>query len=59
MYDPLFIGIDIGSSFIKLSLIDSKQQVLKSMRFPSNEMKIKSEELGWAEQEPEIWWKLV
>jgi xylulokinase len=48
----LFIGIDLGSSFIKLSLINRNQQTLRSIKLPSHEMPIVSEQLGWAEQNP-------
>ena len=51
-----FIGIDIGSSFIKMSLYDFKNKnQLDSISFPDNEMEIISINDGWAEQDPEIW----
>lgn len=55
-----FIGIDIGSSFIKMSLYDFKNEnQLDSISFPDNEMEILSINEGWAEQDPEIWWENI
>ena len=55
-----FIGIDLGSSFIKMSLYDFKNEnQLDSISFPDNEMEILSINEGWAEQDPEIWWENI
>jgi Sugar (pentulose and hexulose) kinases len=54
------IGIDIGSSSIKVSLLDiEKGECISSCSSPNTEMKIISNKTGWAEQDPEIWWEHV
>ena len=52
------LGFDIGSSSIKVSLIDGQSgNSLASAFYPKQEMIITALKIGWAEQEPEIWWK--
>lgn len=52
------LGYDIGSSSVKASLVDAQSgEKVSSAFFPKAEMEIKSLEAGWAEQEPENWWK--
>jgi xylulokinase len=52
------IGIDIGSSFIKACVVDGTTgQCVGAASFPEQEMTITSERPGWAEQEPEMWWR--
>jgi len=52
----IFLGIDIGSSSIKVTLYDAdKGTSLGKAYYPPEEMKIKSVHRGWAEQDPEIW----
>jgi len=52
------LGFDIGSSSVKVSLIDGNSGGLVSSSFyPKQEMKITAHQAGWAEQEPELWWK--
>ena len=52
------IGYDIGSSSVKASIIDaSTGKCLGSAFYPKQEMSIKAVKSGWAEQEPEDWWK--
>lgn len=52
------LGYDIGSSSVKASLVDAQSgQRVASAFFPKVEMEIKSVKVGWAEQEPESWWK--
>jgi len=56
----LLLGIDIGSSSIKVSLLDADSgKSIGSKSFPEEEMAMQSPEKGWAEQDPEIWWKYV
>jgi xylulokinase len=51
------IGFDIGSSSVKVSIIDSETGELVSSAFsPETEMKISSPNIGWAEQHPDDWW---
>lgn len=54
------LGYDIGSSSVKASLIDSESgKCVASDFFPKKEMPIKAEKKGWAEQDPEMWWKYL
>jgi len=53
----LLLGIDLGSSSVKASVIDGESgQCLASAFYPKDEMKIIALKPGWAEQEPEEWW---
>jgi xylulokinase len=53
----LLLGIDLGSSSVKASVIDGESgKCLGSAFFPKEEMKIIAREPGWAEQDPEEWW---
>ena len=52
------IGIDLGSSSVKASLVNGKDgSLVSSAYYPKKEMIINASEPGWAEQSPEIWWK--
>ena len=54
------LGLDIGSSSIKASLLDiENQKVVASATSPESEMEIISPKPGWAEQHPETWWSHV
>ena len=56
----LLLGIDLGSSSVKSCILDaSTGKALASKAFPEVEMPIQSPQSGWAEQDPEIWWKHV
>ncbi|MDQ6813417.1 MAG: FGGY family carbohydrate kinase [Bacteroidota bacterium] len=56
----LLLGIDIGTSSIKISLVDSQTQLaVASAHFPDVETEIKSVQPGWAEQSAEMWWEHV
>jgi len=58
MTNNYLLGFDIGSSSIKVSIIDSDSGELVSSGFsPETEMKINSPEIGWAEQNPDEWWQ--
>jgi xylulokinase len=51
----LLLGIDLGSSSVKASVIDGESgNCLASAFYPKDEMKIIAKKSGWAEQEPEI-----
>ncbi len=53
----LSLGYDIGSSFIKCSILDVESGTVAAHgSYPSEEMKIHSPQPGWAEQDPELWW---
>jgi xylulokinase len=52
------VGIDIGSSFVKACVVDAESgKCVASASFPSQEQTIISKNPGWAEQEPEMWWR--
>ena len=54
------LGIDIGSSSIKVSLLDiGTNECVASATNPSAEMPIDALRSGWAEQDPEMWWRYV
>lgn len=56
----LLLGIDIGTSSIKVSVVDGNtQRVITTVQFPETEREIKSVQLGWAEQHPTQWWSDV
>ncbi len=51
------LGFDIGSSSVKVSLIDGENGNCAASSFhPKQEMKITAHKAGWAEQEPQQWW---
>ena len=50
----LFIGIDLGTSAVKLSLVDEKGAILKEV---SREYPLFFPQPGWSEQEPADWWR--
>ncbi len=53
----LLLGIDLGSSSVKASIIDGESgKCLASAFYPKDEMKIIANKPGWAEQDPETWW---
>lgn len=54
------LGYDIGSSSVKAALVDATSGVcVASDFFPKNEAPIKALRQGWAEQDPENWWKYL
>lgn len=56
----LLLGLDIGSSSVKACLLDADTgKAVASKAFPEQEMPIQSPQSGWAEQDPELWWKYV
>ena len=53
----LLLGIDLGSSSVKASVIDGASgKCLATAFYPKDEMRIIAETPGWAEQDPEMWW---
>jgi xylulokinase len=51
------LGIDLGSSSIKLAVLDSQSgKILAKAQYPETEMQIASPKPGWAEQAPDMWW---
>ena len=56
----LLLGLDIGSSSVKASLVDSETgAVAASAQSPDCELRIHALQPGWAEQDPEVWWHHV
>ncbi|MFL9843599.1 FGGY family carbohydrate kinase [Flavobacterium rhizosphaerae] len=56
----LFLGIDLGSSSIKLSVLDGQTETITaSITVPDFELAIDAPKFGWAEQNPEGWWAYV
>jgi xylulokinase len=54
----LLLGIDIGTSSVKVSVVDAAtQKVLASAQYPDEESPIKAVHPGWAEQSPQMWWE--
>ena len=54
----LLLGIDIGTSSVKASVVDaSTQKVIASASFPDTESPIIAVQPGWAEQSPDMWWE--
>lgn len=54
----LLLGIDVGTSSIKVSIVDSTtQKSLACAQYPVTESKITSLQPGWAEQSPDMWWE--
>lgn len=56
----LLLGIDVGTSSIKVSVVDAATQVcIASAGYPDEEAAIISLQKGWAEQSPDTWWQYV
>lgn len=56
----LFLGIDVGSSSTKLSVLDGKTgKCVGALSYPETELAISSPEAGFAEQDPETWWDCI
>jgi xylulokinase len=56
----LLLGIDVGTSSIKVSVIEAaNQQIIISTQYPEIETPIISHQTGWAEQSPDNWWNDV
>jgi xylulokinase len=56
----LLLGIDLGTSSIKVSVVDAESQnCIASAQYPETEADIISLHPGWAEQSPDQWWENV
>ncbi|MCC2548709.1 carbohydrate kinase [Hymenobacter sp. BT175] len=54
----LLLGIDIGTSSIKVAVVDAEtRQCLATAQYPDEETGILAAQPGWAEQDPEEWWE--
>lgn len=52
----VYLGLDIGTTNIKMILADEKGRVVKSLSYP---LEFSAPRPAWAEQDPEDWWKGV
>src|SRR5665213_1133049 len=56
----LLLGIDIGTSSVKVSVVDTaSQKAIALAQYPEEESPIIAVHPGWAEQSPEMWWDQV
>ena len=52
------LGYDVGSSSVKVALVDSSSgKLVAHATSPEKELEISSPKPGWAEQQPETWWE--
>ena len=52
------LGFDVGSSSVKASLVDVESgRCAASAFYPEKEAPIMAAKPGWAEQDPESWWR--
>lgn len=55
-----YLGIDLGSSSVKLSLVEiTTGKSIGVVQEPAEEMSMISHQKGWAEQDPLTWWNHV
>ena len=52
----LFIGVDLGTSAVKLLLVDEKGSIRKTV---TKEYPLSFPRPGWSEQDPADWWRAV
>ncbi|PIF00063.1 MAG: carbohydrate kinase [Maribacter sp.] len=56
----MFLGIDLGSSSVKVALVDAASgKKLALVNEPENEMAITALRTNWAEQDPKMWWEYI
>jgi len=56
----LLLGIDLGTSSVKVSVVDAQSQhAVATATYPDTETGIISIKHGWAEQSPDLWWEQV
>ncbi len=54
------LGCDLGSSSVKVSIVDEETGLpIGACTYPKEEAPIKALRPGWAEQDPEDWWRYV
>src|ERR1700748_3624673 len=51
----MILGVDVGTGGTRAVLIDRDGRVVAS--FASEHALVRSEHIGWAEQDPEDWWR--
>jgi xylulokinase len=52
--DPLFLGLDVGTSGVKAILVAPSGDVVASATSP---LTLQTPHPGWAEQDPDAWWR--
>jgi xylulokinase len=52
--EPLFLGLDVGTSGVKAILVAASGDVVASATSP---LTMQTPHPGWAEQDPEAWWQ--
>ena len=58
MKKQYFLGLDLGSSSVKASLVDvGTGKCAATTSYPEHEAPIIAVKSGWAEQDTEMWWK--
>ncbi len=58
MNKQYFLGLDVGSSSVKASLVETESgKCVAQAFFPEREAPIIAVKSGWAEQDPEMWWE--
>ena len=50
----LYIGIDLGTSAVKLLLVDEEGKIVKTV---TKDYPLSFPQPGWSEQNPTDWWK--
>jgi len=53
---PLLMGIDVGTQSTRVALLDLEGQVVSNASTPQEMVTPRP---GWAEQDPEVWWRNV
>ncbi len=54
----LLLGYDVGSSSVKATLMEADTgKVLAAATSPEKELEIIAKQIGWAEQQPSVWWE--
>ena len=57
MTNQFLLGLDMGSSSVKVSLVDvDSGKCVASAFYPEKEAPIMAVKTGWAEQDPQMWW---
>jgi len=57
MNGKYLLGFDVGSSSVKASLVDIERgDIAASAFYPEKEAPIVAVRMGWAEQDPQMWW---
>lgn len=52
--DPLFLGLDVGTSGVKAILVSASGDVVAAA---TASLTLQTPQPGWAEQDPEAWWQ--